>query len=169
MSNKFKEIEPGMITDNAFKLIGSDWMLITAGTQSGFNTMTANWGGLGYLWNKKVCFCFIRPQRYTFDFVEKAEIFSLSFFEEKHKSILEFCGAKSGRDVNKVNETGLTPIFSDSGAIYFDQARLVLECRKIYSQDIDAKHFLDQNLQAFYPKKDFHRMYIGEVVRCLNK
>lgn len=169
MPKKLKEIEPDLITDNAFKLIGSDWMLITAGTPSGFNTMTANWGGLGYLWSKKVCFCFIRPQRHTFGFVEKADVFTLSFFEEKHRSILEFCGSRSGRDVNKVAETGLTPVFGDSGAIYFDQARLVMECKKLYFQDIDPGRFLDPEIHEIYPKKDFHRMYIGEVIRCLNK
>mgnify|MGYP001587968710 FL=1 len=167
MSSDFKEIEPGQITDNAFKLIGTDWMLITAGTPQGFNTMTANWGGLGYLWNKKVCFCFIRPQRHTYDFVEKEDTFTLSFFDEKHRDILNFCGAKSGRDVNKVKETGLVPVHSSSGGIYFDQARLVLECKKIYFQDVDERNFLDQKIETFYPNKDYHRMYIGEVVRCL--
>lgn len=166
MSSEFKEIEPGLITDNAFKVIGADWMLITAGTPQDFNTMTANWGGLGYLWNKNVCFCFIRPQRHTYSFVEKADTFTLSFFDEKHRDILNFCGSRSGRDVNKVKETGLVPVHSSSGGIYFEQARLILECRKIYFQDIVGKNFLDQKIQTFYPTKDYHRMYIGEVVRC---
>ncbi|MBI5049112.1 MAG: flavin reductase [Deltaproteobacteria bacterium] len=169
METVFKEITPENINDNVFGLIGTDWMLITAGTQDNFNTMTANWGGLGYLWNKNVCFCFIRPPRYTYDFMEKTDIFTLSFFEEKYRDILKFCGAKSGRDVNKINETGLVPVHSDSGAINFKQARLTLECKKVYFHDITPNNFLDSAIPAFYPKKDYHRMYIGEIMRCLAK
>ena len=169
MKKNFQQIEPGKISDNVFNLIGSDWMLITAGQKDSFNTMTANWGGLGYLWNKNVCFCFIRPPRYTYDFVEKTKIFTLSFFEEKHRDILKFCGAKSGRNVNKIKETGLIPVHSDSGAIYFEQARLALECKKIYFQDIMPSNFIDSDIQTFYPKKDYHRMYIGEIIKCLVK
>ena len=169
METTLKEIKPEKIGDNTFKLIGADWMLITAGTQDSFNTMTANWGGLGYLWNKNVCFCFIRPPRYTYNFVEKTEIFTLSFFEEKYRDILKFCGANSGRDVNKIKKTGLIPVYSNSGAIYFEQARLALECKKIYFQDIISNNFIVSGIQTFYPKKDYHRMYIGEIVRCLAK
>lgn len=166
MAGTFREIQPNTINANVFKLIASDWMLVTAGTRESFNTMTANWGGLGYLWNKNVCFCFIRPPRYTYDFVEKTSIFTLTFFEEKYRDILKFCGAKSGRDVDKIKETGLVPVYSDSGAIYFEQARLVLECKKIYFQDITPNNFLDSVIPSFYPKKDYHRMYIGEIIRC---
>ena len=169
MKKNFQETEPRKISDNVFNLIGSDWMLITAGQKDSFNTMTANWGGLGYLWNKNVCFCFIRPPRYTYDFMEKTEIFTLSFFEEKHRDILKFCGAKSGRDVNKIKETGLIPVHSNSGAIYFEQARLSLECKMIYFHDITPNNFIDSDIQIFYPKKDYHRMYIGEIIKCLVK
>lgn len=169
MDTKFKETQQDKISDNIFKLIEKDWMLITAGTKDNFNTMTANWGGLGYLWNKKVCFSFIRPTRYTYEFVERAQVFTLSFFEEKHRDILQFCGAKSGRDVNKIKATGLVPVHSNSGAVYFEQARLVFECKKIYFQDINPRNFIDPKLEPLYPKKDYHRMYIGEIVKCLAK
>jgi len=168
MENKFMEIEAGRISDNTFKLIGDDWMLITAGTSGKFNTMTASWGGLGILWNKKVCFCFVRPTRHTYNFTEQSDYFTLSFFEEKYRSMLNFCGSKSGRDVDKVAATGITPIQDSTGAVYFSEARLVLICRKIYFQDIDPAHFLDDGIEKNYPKKDYHRMYVGEIIKCLS-
>lgn len=169
MANTFQETQPHVINDNTFKLIGADWMLITAGTRDSFNTMTANWGGLGYLWNKNVCFCFIRPPRHTYKFMESADTFTLTFFEEKYRDILKLCGAKSGRDIDKIKETGLIPVYSDSGAIWFEQARLVLECKKVYFQDIIPSNFLDSGIPSFYPKRDYHRMYIGEIIKCLEK
>ncbi|GAI13637.1 unnamed protein product, partial [marine sediment metagenome] len=110
MSNKFQAIAPEDINDNVFKLIGSDWMLVTAGTPGSFNTMTAAWGGWGVLWTRNICFCVIRPSRYTYQFAEKATGYTLCFFEEKYRKVLEFCGSKSGRDVDKIAETGLTPV-----------------------------------------------------------
>jgi len=163
----FKEIDPRAITDNPFSLIGSDWMLITAGTRDAFNTMTASWGGLGVLWDKDVVFAFVRPTRYTFGFVEIASAFTLSFFAVDFRPALEFCGAHSGRDVNKVAKTGLTPVFDVPGTVYFSQARLVLVCRKIHSQDLDPAHFADPAIHEFYAAKDYHRLYIGEISQCL--
>ncbi len=167
MPRKFKSIEPSAIVDNTFKLIGADWMLITAGTISSFNTMTANWGGLGFLWDKNVCFCFVRPIRYTDHFMEKAENFTLSFFEEQYREILQFCGTYSGLDVNKVEKTGLIPVSAESGGVYFEQSRLVIECRKIYSQEMDPERFLAPYIASFYPDKSYHRIYVGEIVNCL--
>jgi flavin reductase (DIM6/NTAB) family NADH-FMN oxidoreductase RutF len=87
----FRTISPGEMEDNVFKTIGSDWMLVTAGSRESFNTMTAAWGGMGFLWNKNVCFIFIRPQRYTYSFIEKAETFTLSFFDEEYRKIRQRC------------------------------------------------------------------------------
>ncbi|NLW35057.1 MAG: flavin reductase family protein [Syntrophorhabdus aromaticivorans] len=165
---ELREISPEMITDNTFKLIGKDWMLVTAGSEAAFNTMTAAWGGLGVLWDKKICFCVIRPTRYTYAFMEKSEDFTLSFFEERYRDVLTYCGTKSGKDVDKVTQTGLTPVFDDD-IIYFGEARLVMVCRKIYAQDIVPDNFIDPNIDKFYPKKDYHRMYVGEIRRCLSK
>ncbi len=162
------EITPFQITDNVFKLIGKDWMLITAGTLESFNTMTASWGALGELWDRRVSFCVIRPHRYTFQFMEQATNYTLSFFDETYRAALDFCGSRSGRDVDKAKATGLTPVAGTAGSVYFAQARLVLECRKLYAQDIAQTHFVDQTISARnYPKQDFHRMYIGEIIRCL--
>jgi flavin reductase (DIM6/NTAB) family NADH-FMN oxidoreductase RutF len=166
--NDFKEIKPIEIPDNLFKLIASDWMLITAGTPEHFNTMTASWGAMGELWLKKICWCVIRPSRYTYEFMERAENFTLSFFAEEYRHALKVCGAKSGREIDKAAQTGLTPIPGLApGTTEFAQARLVLECRKIYFQDLDPKNFLDPSIIGNYPgETDFHRMYIGEILHC---
>ena len=168
METGFQTLDPEVVQDNVFKLIGKDWMLITAGTRESFNTMTASWGGMGVLWDKKVCFAFVRPTRYTFEFLEKSEFYTFSFLEEQYRDILMYCGTKSGRDVNKVIETNLTPIFGN-GTVFFAEARLVMECRKIYVQDITPDNFLDQTMNEYYPKKDYHRIYVGEIIRCLKR
>ena len=169
MTPDFKSINPDQIIDNTFEMIRDDWMLITAGSPENFNTMTASWGAFGELWHKKVCFCFVRPTRHTYGFMESADTFTLTFFDEKYRDALKFCGTKSGRDYDKVAETGLTPVVSDSGSVYFAEARLVLECRKIYFTDLDPTHFIDAGIHEEYPEKDYHRMYIGEVINCLSR
>jgi len=165
----FEQISPLKLNESAFRLIGKEWMLITAGDMDGWNTMTASWGGMGELWFKPVVFTFIRPQRYTREFVEKKPTFTLSFFDESYRKALNFCGAHSGRDCDKAAETGLTPIAIDGGSVTFEEARLVLECRKMYFQDLNPDQFLVPEIEGNYPNKDYHRMYVGEVVRALKK
>jgi flavin reductase (DIM6/NTAB) family NADH-FMN oxidoreductase RutF len=154
------------ITDDPFRLIGADWMLITAGTPERFNTMTASWGGLGVLWERKVCTVYVRPTRYTYEFLERSDGFTASFFSEAHRKALLFCGTHSGRDTDKMRETGLTAR-SGEGYVWFDEARLVLLCRTVYAQDITPDRFLDPALEKMYPQKDYHRLYIGEITGCL--
>lgn len=157
------------LDENTFSLIGRDWMLVTAGDSSSFNTMTASWGGLGVLWSDPVAFIFVRPQRYTFGFTEKNDFFTLSFFDEKYRGALSLCGTKSGRDCDKVRETGLTPVHED-GYTYFAEAKLVIVCRKLYAQDIRPECFTDRDIiGAHYPANDFHRMYTGKIIKCLKK
>ncbi len=115
-----------------------------------------------------MCFAFVRPTRYTFEFLEKSEFYTFSFLEEQYRDVLMYCGTKSGRDVNKVIETSLTPIFGN-GTVFFAEARLVMECRKIYVQDITPGNFLDQTMNEYYPKQDYHRIYVGEIIRCLKR
>lgn len=162
----FSEISPLEIRDNVFKMIGREWMLITAGNESGWNTMTASWGGLGVLWGKNVVHIYVRPVRYTYLFTEKKDTFTCSFFDESWHDALQFCGNNSGRDTDKAAATGLSPVFTPEG-VYFEQARLVLACRKIYTHDIDPAAFLDPSIDKNYPKPDYHRMYIGEITKCL--
>jgi flavin reductase (DIM6/NTAB) family NADH-FMN oxidoreductase RutF len=152
-----------------FDMIGNEWFLITAGTADYFNTMTASWGTLGVLWNKPVAICFIRPTRHTYKFAETNDVFTMSFFSEEHRHILKFCGAKSGRDTNKVKETGLLPLLTENGGITFEQAKLVFECRKLYFDDIKPGMFLSPDIDKNYPNKDYHRLYIGEITSIYKK
>lgn len=169
MSESFNKIDPQKINENIIKLIRQDWFLITAGNLDKFNTMTASWGTMGELWNKKVAFIFVRPTRFTYEFTEKNDFFSLSFFDDKYRDALKFCGTKSGRDYDKAKETGLTPILTDLETVCFQEAKLVLNCKKIYYYDIDPNNFIDSAIDKEYPKKDYHRVYVGEILSCLSK
>ena len=157
-----KKIDIASITDNPFKMIGKDWLLITAGTEEKYNTMTASWGEVGVLWNKNVATIYIRPQRYTKEFVDSNDTFTLSVLPEEYRSALQFCGTKSGRDYDKAKETGLTPIEVD-GSVAFSQARLVLVCKKLYEDVIKPENFIDKSIESNYPIKDYHTMYIAEI------
>jgi flavin reductase (DIM6/NTAB) family NADH-FMN oxidoreductase RutF len=165
---KFKEIKPEELEFNPFRLIGKDWMLITAGTEEKFNTMTASWGSVGILWNKPAVTIYVRPTRYTYEFVEKYDEFTISFFSEEYRSALNFCGSKSGRDYDKALETGLTPVALGS-SVGFEQSHLALLCKKMYFQDMDSTNFLDQGAEKFYPTKDYHRIYNGEILKVFTE
>ena len=164
----FMLTDPAKLQDNPIRLIASDWMLVTAGTPEKFNTMTANWGGMGYLWNKNVVFVFVRPERYTYEFIEDTEGFTLTFFDEKYRDALNLCGVKSGRHCDKSAETGLTPYFTQSGYPAFAEARIVLECRKLYAMQLERDNFLDDEpLNTHYRSKGgLHKVYIAEIERA---
>lgn len=152
---------------NAFKLIGRDWMLITAKAGDELNTMTASWGGMGHLWNRDVVYIFIRPQRHTLNFVEKSDNFTLTFFPEKYRNDLTYLGTVSGRDEDKIAETSLTPV-TEGKYPYFEESDVVIKCKKIYKQRLDRECFLDPSIEKNYDN-DYHYMYIGEVVEVLKK
>ena len=159
----FEKMDPKALDQNVFSLIGDQWMLITAGTEEKCNTMTASWGGLGVLWGKPVATVYIRPQRYTLEFVEREDTFTLCFFGEGYRKALALCGSKSGR------ECGFT-VATAEGAPYFEEADLVLVCKKAYWQDMDPTHFLDGEIDGkWYPEKDYHRIFIGEILEVLRK
>lgn len=165
----FREISVEELKDNPFTLINKDWMLITAGNEEKHNTMTASWGGVGELWGNYVSTIYIRPQRYTLEFVEQEDYYSLCFFGPEYRQALSLCGSKSGRDIDKDQATGLTAKF-DQAAPYYEQARLVFICRKLYRQDLEESSFVDKNVfEKNYPQKDLHRMFIGEIVKVLEK
>lgn len=170
ISKEFEKINIKTVTDNFFKITDEEWMLITAGDTTKYNTMTASWGTFGILWNKPIAICFIRPHRYTFQFAEENQSFTLCFFDEKYKKTLSFCGSKSGRNTDKIKETGLNPILTQNNSIAFEEARLIIECKKIYSDYIKEENFLFQELiKKNYPSKDFHKFYIGEIINCYKK
>ena len=159
-----KQIHPYDLTDNLFHLLDREWMLITArDAETGkINTMTASWGGFGILWNKPVAFVFIRPQRYTFGFTEQNEGLTLSFFSEDYRDALKLCGRVSGRDCDKIAEAHLTPMLLGKRAA-FEEARMVMSCRKLYADDLRENAFVDPALLDNYRAKDYHRMYIVEI------
>ena len=163
---QYKNINPMELNENVIRLISLEWMLITAGDESGYNTMTASWGGLGFMWNRPVALCVVRPVRHTYGFIEKHGAFTLSFYDEKYKKALQLCGSKSGRDIDKAKEAGLTPVF-ESGSVYFSEARLVLICKKLYYNDINPGNFIDKKINENYPNQDYHRVYVGEISQCL--
>lgn len=162
-----EKIKPEDLSLNPFSLIGKDWMLISAGTEQKYNMMTASWGGLGVFWGRNVASTYIRPQRYTLEFVNEQEYYALNFFDESYKKALSFCGAHSGRDTDKQKETGLIPAF-DEKAPYFKEAKLVLICRKLHRQILDPAGFLDDTIdERWYPEKDYHNIFQGEIVTIL--
>jgi flavin reductase (DIM6/NTAB) family NADH-FMN oxidoreductase RutF len=166
----FRNVNAKELDLNPFQTIGQDWMLVTAGTKENCNTLTASWGGLGTLWYKDVATIYIRPQRYTKQFIDNSDYFTLSFFGKGYRDELNLCGTKSGRDMDKIKACGFTVAESACGAPYFAQAELVIVCRKLYSDTIKPERFLDAALDLrCYPKGDHHTFYIGEVVETLKK
>ncbi|MGD9976724.1 MAG: flavin reductase [Bacteroidales bacterium] len=165
----YSRISPFDLTENIFYSLNNKWMLIAAGNREKLNTMTASWGGFGILWNKPVAIIFIRPQRYTFQFTEQNPFFTLNFFDEKHRNILESCGSKSGREYDKVAETGLIPVQTEN-SIAFEQAQMILECKKLYSDFLKPENFTEKEvIQKHYHRNDFHKMYVGEIKNVFRK
>ena len=164
----FQKVDPKSLNLNPFAAIGDQWMLITAGTKERCNTMTASWGGLGVLWGAPMATAYIRPQRYTKQFVDENEYFTLSFFSENYRPQLNLCGAKSGRDIDKVKECGFTVAEGAGGAPYFEQAELVLVCRKRMAMPMDEAAMPADVKDKWY-KGDYHTMYWGEIVEALKK
>ncbi len=169
MKVQFNSIKPEAVAGNVFQIIGSDWIVISAGRIDSYNMMTASWGAMGVLWNRNVFICFIRPGRYTYEFIEKHSYYTVNFFSPEHKEKLEYCGTHSGREVNKMKESGLTPRQAQNGTVFFEEARLVFECKKIYYDDLEPLHFLDKFIDGNYELKDYHRLYAGEIVNCLSR
>ncbi|MFI3266456.1 MAG: flavin reductase [Rikenellaceae bacterium] len=163
----YKIVEPAKLDDNMIKLIGKEWMLISAGDSDKFNTMTANWGSIGFYANKPIATIFVRPERYTFDFVEESDCFTLSFFGDSQREALALLGKVSGRDCDKVAEAGLSPIFTEKGNPAFSQARMVLECRKIYGHNMSKDDFIDQEIFSnCYTRGGVHKMYMAVIENC---
>jgi flavin reductase (DIM6/NTAB) family NADH-FMN oxidoreductase RutF len=162
-----EEIDIKSLPDNLFHLLDDEWMLITAGTKDNFNTMTASWGTYGILWNKPIAIIFIRPHRYTLKFVENNSSFTLAVFPEKYRKTLNYCGQFSGRNVDKVKVTGLVPLVLPSGNIAFEQARLIIECKKLYADELKSENFVDKEIiHRIYTTKDFHKIFVGEITKC---
>ncbi|MBP3706894.1 MAG: flavin reductase [Clostridia bacterium] len=161
----FKEISAKEIKENLINCIANEWTLISAGQQDGFNMMTASWGFAGELWGSDAVEVFVRPQRYTLNYLEKEEFFALSFYGE-NKDIHKVCGSMSGRDVNKTQLAHLTPVFAEN-TVYFNEARLVIICKKQYADNIKEECFIDKSPLKWYDNKDYHRFFIGKIEKVL--
>jgi len=150
----------------AFGLWDQRWLLLTAGENrpGAFNAMTVSWGSLGYMWNKPLAVVVVRPQRYTYEFMERGTTFSLCVFPPQYREALNLLGTKSGRNSSKMADCGLTPIpLTQIPTPGFAQADLIIECRKTYFDDLEPTHFLADYIPAMY-RNDFHRVYFGEVL-----
>lgn len=150
-----------------YPLWDTQWLLLAAGdfTAGNFNAMTVSWGAFGVMWDKPVAQVVVRPHRYTFEFIEKYPTFTLTAFPPAYRAALDLLGTVSGRDSDKIKDAGLTPrAASNVAAPVFAEAELAIECRKLYWQDFDPDHFLDPAITKNYPRKDYHRVYYGEIV-----
>lgn len=162
----FKTINPKNIKDNLIKCFSEEWALITAGNADSYNMMTASWGFAGEMWGEDSIAVVIRPQRYTMEFIDKNDYFTVSFYGDR-KDIHKICGSKSGRDINKTAETGLTPLSNDK-YVYFKEARMVLVVKKQFVQQLSPDGFIDKSIiDKWYPENDFHNMIIGKIEKVL--
>ena len=160
----FRKISPEELEGNFIKKISKEWMLITAGNKDKFNMMTASWGGIGVLYNKPVAICFINPARYTYQIMESGDTYTLTFYPEQYRNALQYCGTKSGRDEDKVKGSGLVPVEVETGAMAFEQANIIIECRKLVSQSISLDAINNPEERNKRATSAMHKMYIGEIV-----
>jgi flavin reductase (DIM6/NTAB) family NADH-FMN oxidoreductase RutF len=166
----FKRIAPEQLQVEPVRLFGKDWMLLTAGGKEKHNTMTVAWGGLGMLWGLPVATVYVRPERLTYSFLNENESFTLCAFDENWREKLVLCGTKSGREVDKDALCGLTPVESESGAVYYAEARLAVVCKKIYTQDFDLSRIADERVRKIYSHgEQLHSVFVGEILEVLAK
>jgi flavin reductase (DIM6/NTAB) family NADH-FMN oxidoreductase RutF len=162
-----KKIDITKLTIQPYNLFHNQWVLLTAGDfQSGeFNAMTIGWGALGTMWSKPFVFVAVRHSRYTYVFMGKYNTFTLTAFPEEYQDSLRLLGSRTGRDGDKIKVSGLTPEASiQVAAPSFKEAELVIECRKIYADDLNPAHFLDEAIHKHYPNRDYHCIYYGEIL-----
>lgn len=167
---KLRPMDIKTLAPEIFQVFATQNALLTAGDQE-CNTMTIGWCQLGRLWNLPVCTVYVRPERYTYEFMEKNDYFTVSVLPAEHRKAMAFCGSKSGRDVDKIKACGLTLCRGAGNAPFFDEAELVLVCRKLYVQDMDSACVLDEKaILPFYGEMGgWHRSYTGEVVEAYIK
>lgn len=163
----FQEMNVKELRKNPFVMIGDEWMLITAEKDGKVNTMTASWGGVGIMWGKTVATVYIRPQRHTKSFVDGSAYFTLSFFDGDYKKDMGYLGKVSGKEEpDKIDKTDLH-LTENDGYPTFQEAKLVLVCRKLYAQEMKEECFMGtEEIDKWYPDKDYHTMYIAEIVKA---
>ena len=151
-----------------FSVFDKKWALLTAGNKDSFNTMTVSWGGMGTIWGKPVATVYVRTSRYTHEFMDREGYFTVSFFPEEYKKVLSVLGSKSGRDMDKMNGSGLTAKALQE-SVTFEEAEITLVCRKMFMQRLDPSNLTDPDAAKFYAGDAPHDMYIGEVVDIISK
>jgi flavin reductase (DIM6/NTAB) family NADH-FMN oxidoreductase RutF len=156
-----------MLELNPFTKISNEWALVTAGSKKKSNLMTISWGGAGVLWGKNVLYIFIRESRYTKEFVDAGDFFTVSFLDESFRGSLKYCGEQSGRDTDKWGKSALTPAFRH-GIPYPDEANLVILCSKLAAVPVTADTLIQPELkEQWYADGDMHTMYVGEIIEVL--
>ncbi|APF19814.1 flavin reductase [Caldithrix abyssi] len=168
----FNEVDVKSLNFNVFSLFDDRWLLLTAGqfSNKAFNTMTISWGSMGIMWNRPFAQVVVRPTRFTFQFMNRFDYFTLCAFPEAYRPALSLLGTKSGRDGDKIAEAGLTPFpLPEEKSVAFEEADLIVVCKKIYQDDFHPENFLDPAIEDNYAQNDYHRIYFGEVVRVLKK
>jgi len=165
-----REMNVSKLPVEAVDLWMTRWLVLTAGTLDDCNMMTVAWGSIGCMWAKPFAQVVVRPQRYTRTFMERSDTFTLCAFPEEHRKDLQILGSLSGRDGDKLANTQLTLRASTKvAAPSYNEASLILECRKMYFQDMDPAGFLDSSIQKNYPSNDYHRIYFGEIVAAFGE
>lgn len=163
----FQPYPMDLLDMNPFTKIGKEWALVSAGNKNKCNTMTVSWGGVGVLWGKNVVYIFIRDSRYTKEFLDNGEFFSLSFLGEQYREALSYCGKESGRNGDKFAGSGLTAAFRHD-IPFPDEANLVFLCRKMAAVPITEDTFVDDEIMSkWYGDHDMHTMYVGEIVEAV--
>ena len=155
-------------TTDIFETYDKQWALLTAGDMEKFNTMTISWGGLGTIWGKPVATVYVRSSRYTHEFMDGSDYFTVSFYPEEMKKTLGVLGSKSGREIDKMHVPGLTAEKAGD-SVSFSEAEVTLVCRKLFMQQLDPKNMLPEIAEQFYSKDAPHDMYIGEVLKSIRK
>lgn len=151
---------------NPFEKIGKEWALVSAGSKKEANAMTVSWGGVGVLWGKNVVFVFIRDSRYTKEFIDNGDFFSVSFLDKNYKDALSYCGSHSGRNEDKIANAGLSWDYKHS-IPFIDEGNLVLLCEKLSATKITDDSFISPDIKKWYADGDMHTMYIGEIIEVL--
>ncbi len=166
----FQLIDIKDLEDNAVSLFSDNWFVVTAGNETDFNQMTISWGALGEIWGKPAATIYIRNTRHTFPYLNREKYFTLCAFDEEYRDQVLFIGSNSGRDVNKVEATGLTTGTTELGNVYYNEARLVIECEKIYFNELIPDNIMIPEGRNMYEgNDDTHRMFIGRIVNVWEK
>lgn len=170
VSEEWTEIDPREIDVNPVKLYADDWMILSAGNDTAMNMMTIAWGGLGQLWGKPVVTVYVSTSRYTYQYMENNEYFTVTAFPEDYRDKLQYLGSVSGRDEDKIKGAGLTPEFTELGNPIYKEANLAIECKKIYSEQFQ-KNLIPLEQRQWYDETGtgVHVMYIGEIVHVWKK